>query len=154
MKAMCVLIVAGLSSAAVAQDNPDLVAGALGKAATAPKADCKSADPKAVVVCGRSQQRFRIDPAVLAATRAAEAPPPKPALDATAGQPCTGSQCGGGSYVPLVGMALKALKAAELAADGDDWRDAFRTRPDQYQTYQANKAKKGGVSVGVTVGKH
>jgi hypothetical protein len=52
-------------------------------------------------------------------------------------------------------MALTALKAAELAAAGEDWRDAFRTRPDQYRLYQeeqARRAKKSGVSIGVSVG--
>lgn len=155
-RAYCVFLAVGLagSSAAVAQTDAGTVARALSNNTATPKAECKADDPKTVVVCGRSQQRFRIDPAVLAATRAAEAVPPKPALDATSGQPCTGSQCGGGSYVPLIGMALTALKAAELAADGDDWRDAFRNRPDQYQAYRAEQSKKRRVSVGVTVGNH
>jgi len=107
-----------------------------------------------VIVCGRSRDPDRIDPSVLAARRAAEALPPKPPItgdvpDAS----CAGATaCAGGSYVPLVAMALTALKAAELAADGDDWRDAFRTHPDEYQSYQNAKAKKGGVTIGVSVG--
>ena len=153
---LCVFLAAGLtaSGAASAESDPAAVAKALSNEAAIPKAECKSDDPKIVVVCGRSQQRFRIDPAVLAATRAAEAVPPKPALDANSAEPCTGSQCGGGNYVPLIGMALTALKAAELAADGGDWRDALRTRRDQYQAYRAQKSKKQGLSVGVTVGNH
>lgn len=154
----CVFVIAGMvSSASAAKDHPadaDAIAKALANG-TAAHQSCTSDDPGEVVVCGRAGHAYRIDPSVLAATRRAEALPPKPPLDAGgAATPCTGSQCGGGSFVPLIPMALKALKAAELAADGDDWREAFRTRPDQYQAYQrARDAKKGGgVSVGVTVG--
>jgi hypothetical protein len=155
-RGLCLFLAAGLTTsiAATAQSDPGAVAKALSNEAATKKAQCKSDDPKTVLVCGRSQQRFRIDPAVLAATRAAEAVPPKAALDANSAQTCTGSDCGGGNYVPLIGMALTALKAAELAADGDDWRDAFRTRPDQYQAYRAEQSKKRGISVGVTVGNH
>jgi len=146
------------ASGAAAQDqvaaDDQTVAKAIGKATAGSMADCKSDDPDTVVVCGRSQQRFRIDPTVLAATRRAEALPPKAPLDATGAQPCTGSQCGGGDFVPLIPMALKALKAAELAIEGDDWREAFRTRPDQYQDYRAEQSKKGKVSVRVTTGNH
>ena len=110
---------------------------------------CTSRDATEVVVCGRSQQRYRIDPDVLAATRAAEAPAPKPPLDATSGNPCVGPDCGGGT-IPLVGIALTALKAAELAAQGDDWRDAFRMPPDQYQAYQQSKSRK--IDIGITAG--
>jgi len=42
--------------------------------------------------------------------------------------------------------------AALRQRDGDDWRDAFRTRPDQYQGYRAEQSIKHRVSVGVTVG--
>jgi hypothetical protein len=107
-----------------------------------------------VIVCGRSRDPYRIDPSVLAASRAAEALPPKPPITGDVPEAtCAGpTNCGGGSYVPLVGMALTALKAAELAADGDDWRDAFRTHSDEYQAYQNAKARKGGVTIGVSVG--
>jgi len=151
-----IFVLAGLAaSSAMAQEptaaEADPVTRALGKVADRTP-ECRNDNPKEVVVCGRSQQRFRIDPAVLAATRVAEARPPKPALDATQDGPCTGSQCGGGSFIPLIPMALKGLKAAELAANGDDWREAFRTRPDQYKAYQADKKKKASISVGVTGG--
>jgi hypothetical protein len=114
---------------------------------------CKAGDPTEVLVCGRSPQRYRIDPAVLAATRAAEAKPPKPPITGDVAEAgCVGPNCGGGSYVPLIGMALTALKAVELAAEGDDWREAFRTRPDEYQAYKSAKAKKGRISIGVSAG--
>jgi hypothetical protein len=141
--------------AAHGQPAPKTIAQALAEVSPSREPKCENADPHAVVVCGRSQAPYRIDPNVLAATRAAEAPPPKPPVGSAPPEQCTGPNCGGGSYVPLVGMALTALKAVELAAQGDDWREAFRTRPGQYRLYQdqqAKRAKKSGVSVGVTVG--
>ena len=112
---------------------------------------CKSDDATTVVVCGRSQQRYRIDPVVLEATREAEAPPPKPNLDATAAPGCIGPNCGGG-MIPLVAMALTAVKAAVLASQGDDWRDALRTHPDAYRQYEDAKARTSRISIGVTAG--
>ena len=138
-----------LPSAAAAQESPPVPIAKAISDARADTTGCKSNDPAEVVVCGRSQQRYRIDPQVLAATRAAEALPPKPALDASRDSSCTGANCGGGT-IPLVGMALAVLKAAELAVQGDDWREAFRTHPDQYQLYEQSKAsKKARVSIGV-----
>ncbi|HEX5258636.1 MAG TPA: hypothetical protein VFW35_07635 [Sphingomicrobium sp.] len=120
--------------------------------------NCKSDDPDRVVVCGRSRHPYRIDPDVLAAERAVEAPPVRAPLTADdAHMACIGAQCGTGGVVPLVGMALTALKAAELAADGDDWRDAFRTHPDEYRAYEQARSKPStgaGVSVGVSAGSH
>ncbi|MGE5562389.1 MAG: hypothetical protein ACM3ZV_03685 [Bacillota bacterium] len=145
------------ASSADAQQGTSPAAPSLGDALVKakPGGACKPDDPAEVVVCGRSQQPYRIDPGVLAATRAAEAPPPKPPLDASADQACVGPNCGGGT-IPLVGMALKAIEAVELAARGDDWREAFRTRPDQYRAYEEAKAKaqqkKGGITVGITAG--
>lgn len=155
IKAYCLFLLVGFAAAGASAQQappPPAIAEALKSAEVGQDAKCKNDDPKTVVVCGRSQQRYRIDPDVLAATRAAEAPPPKPALDATTAEQCTGPNCGGGTYVPLVAVALTALKAAELAADGDDWREAFRTRPDQYRLYQEQHAKKGRVSIGITAG--
>lgn len=157
-KVACFLLLALAPSAAnAAQDQPapKTIAQALSDASPGREPKCDTEDPHAVVVCGRSQKPYRIDPNVLAATRAAEAPPAKPPVGSVPPEQCSGPNCGGGSYVPLVGMALTALKAVELAAQGDDWRDAFRTRPDQYRLYQeeqAKQARKSGVSVGVTVG--
>lgn len=147
---MLVALLVGTPAAAQQAPASEALGQALDAAKPAPS--CKG-DSTQVVVCGRSDHKYRIDPDVLAATRAAEAPPPKPALDASQQVACVGPNCGGGNYVPLVGMALTALKAAELAADGDDWREAFRTHPDQYQAYQrAKDGKKGHVSIGIAAG--
>lgn len=154
-KLYLLLVLGALSwpTTAVAQDagepRPSL-SQVLAKQEAQSADSCKETDPTEVVVCGRSPQRYRIDPDVLAAARAAEAPPPKPSLDATTANPCVGPNCGGAT-IPLVAMALTAIKAAELAAEGDDWKEAFRTHPDQYKAYQQSKAK-GGISIGVTAG--
>lgn len=140
-------VVGSAPAAAHDQSSPPPALTALGKPDTAPS--CQSDDPKTVVVCGRSQQRYRIDPTVLEATRQAEALPPKTDLDATTVGSCIGPNCGGGT-IPLVGMALTAVKAAVLASEGQDWREAFRTHPDQYQVYQ--KAKQSHISVGISAG--
>jgi hypothetical protein len=140
-KAAFLLLLAGLagSTGAVAQDAlPPVgptVASALREAVPGQTPDrCRSDDPTAVVVCGRSPHRYRIDPDVLAAVRSAEAPPPKPPVTADSAQTaCVGPKCGTGGVIPLVAMALTALRAAELAAHGDDWRDAFRTHEDAYR---------------------
>lgn len=124
----------------------------LGDAKVIKQASCEGTDSSEVVICGKSQQRFRIDPSVLAATRAAEAAPPKPPVTGEVPEAgCVGPDCGGAT-IPLVGMALTALKAAELAAEGEDWRDAFRTHPDEYQAYQAAKSRTGRISVGLGAG--
>lgn len=156
---VCLLLIAGLGWSAArpaeAQSVPDpSIANALAAVRPERAHRCTAANPAEVIVCGRSRQQFRIDPDVLAATRAAEAPPAKPELDATAAPGCTGPNCGGGT-IPLVGMALTAIKAAELAAQGDDWRDAFRTHPDSYSVYQEEKAKRSSrpsVSFGIVAG--
>lgn len=157
MRNICLCwLLAGLAwpgTAVAQQAPPEAIAKAISDAGLAGSGKCKSTSPAEVVVCGRSEQRYRIDPQVLAATRAAEALPPKPELDASRDSSCTGPNCGGGT-IPLVGMALTALKAAELAAQGDDWREAFRTHPDQYQLYQDAKAKekRASVNIGVAAG--
>jgi|tagenome__1003787_1003787.scaffolds.fasta_scaffold20931515_4 hypothetical protein len=135
----------GLAAEAAAQTSPpdpQAIARAL-KDNTAEAPDrCTSKDPAVVVVCGRSGERYRIDPVVLQATRDAEGLPAKPPLgDAEPDNDCIGPQHCGGGTIPLVNMALAGLKAAELAANGDDWREAFRTHPDQYQLYQDAKAR-------------
>lgn len=151
-------MIAALLLAAAAQAAPVADSAEIGRALRGrPARECAaSAEPGAVVVCGRSPDRFRIDPAVLEAQRAAEAPRAKPETRiASANTDCVGPQHCGGGTVPLVGMALAAAaKAAILAIDGEDWREPFRTRPDGYQAYQRARAKpKIGISLGAGVTK-
>lgn len=165
VKRACLLLVAGLSWAAAAgaqqaaQAPPSAMAEALRSAASADVTRaCDRSNPAEVVVCGRSTSRYRIDPGVLATERMADAKPPKGPITLEPEQaPCVGSKCSDAhaDFIPLVGMALIAARAAELAAQGDDWREAFRTRPDAYQAYEdakAKQSKKPHVTIGVSAG--
>lgn len=150
MIAAAVLLAAAMQAA---QPAPADVSAALKAASPTASAECAKGDGKEVVVCGRSSQRFRIDPDVLDASRARNAVPAKPPVSAEASPSsgCVGPNACGGDYLPVVGMALTALKAAELAVEGEDWRDAFRTKPDEYRLYQQSQDKKasGHVSIGI-----
>ena len=106
-----------------------------------PDVRCKDKDPKTVIVCGRPSERYRIDRSVLEADRERNALPPKPQVmaDQGADSGCVGGQGGGctnGGVIPLIGIALAAVKAVELNAKGDDWRDAIRTHEDEYRLYK------------------
>lgn len=162
LKALSIVLLVGLAGSRAFALEPSAspsqaIADALRTVAPAQQQSaCGRDNPAEVVVCGRSQQHYRIDPTVLASARAAEAPPPKPPVTAETADHCTGADCGGGT-IPFVGMALTALKAAELAAQGDDWRDAFRTHPDEYRLYEeekASEARKPSVRVGLSAGNH
>ena len=113
-----------------------------------------NADASEIVVCGPARDRYRIDPSVLETMRAREAPPPKPELNADAAASpsmgCVGPHACHGDQVPLVRMALVAARAAALAASGEDWREAFRTKEDEYQQYrerQDRRASEGKVRI-------
>jgi hypothetical protein len=151
-KALQLLLLAGFFAAASSAASGQSIANSMVTAPAKPDSSidsrCKSDDPTTVVVCGRSQNQYRIDPTVLEATREADALPIKPKLDATTSSACIGPNCGGG-MIPLVGMALTAVKAAVLASEGDDWREAFRTHPDQYRAYEDAKARTSRISIGV-----
>jgi hypothetical protein len=106
-------------------------------------APCTSNDADEVLVCAQRNQRYRIDPLVLEASRARNAEPPKPPATAEASPTmgCIGPSACKGDQIPLVRMGLVALKAAALALDGQDWRNALRTREDEYRLYEAAKAR-------------
>lgn len=150
---IALLIVA--AQAAASSSPPADVTGAL-------QADkCKDSKGNEIVVCAeRGRSPYRIDPRVLQAERAHAALPPKPPVgtETVASSGCVGGQgrgCTNGGVIPLVGMALTAVKAAELAAHGDDWRDALRTHEDEYRLYkqaEERKAKERGVKIGVSAG--
>ena len=99
-----------------------------------------------IVVCAPGPSRYRIDRDVLEASRAREAPPPKPDLSADAAMPastgCVGPNACQGSVVPLVRVALVAAQAAALALSGEDWREALRTKEDEYRLYQERQERR------------
>ncbi|MCW3796310.1 hypothetical protein OMW55_00600 [Sphingomonas sp. BN140010] len=110
-----------------------------------------------VTVCARRIPDYRIDPGVLAGVRAREALPTDTRTaqaEAVAGS-CHDepSKCQGGSVIPILPAAIKSVEAMVLAARGEDWRQPFRTKPDEYEQYRAAQAKarpKVSVSVGAS----
>ena len=117
---------------------------------------CPSTVEGEILVCGEKRRTYRVDPVVLAIERAREKGPPKPPLDASttvAGSDCIGPQKCGDAVLPLVKVALAALKAATLAAKGEDWKDGFRNGPTQYQRYLDEQQRaKARPKVKVTLG--
>jgi hypothetical protein len=161
------MVVALLMSAAQAAASPAAVPAAAPNIADALRVEsrssgaaCRNEHGSEIVVCGRQGSRYRIDPVVLETQRARDALPPKPPVgaDTVADNGCVGGRgdgCTNGGVIPLVGMALAAVKAAELAANGDDWRDAIRTHEDEYRIYkqaEERKAKERGVKIGISTG--
>lgn len=110
---------------------------------------CWPAAPGEVVVCGeRGTSPYRIDAAVLQAIREKEkAENPRRLSDrsATAESCVVGpNACPGAGAVDLVGPALLVAKSLINAATGEDWREPFRTRPDDYQLHEQAKAQRQG----------
>lgn len=137
------LLIAGAAAAAApaaaapAAPVPDLASALSEEHGRLADESCKGADGE-ITVCGRSVERYRLDRSLLEAERARNAPPPKPEVtaDASVGNGCTGPKACQGSFVPLVAVALTAVKAATLAANGEDWREALRTKQDEYRLKQ------------------
>jgi hypothetical protein len=115
--------------------------------------DASEAD---VVVCAQRTPDYRIDPGVLASQRAREPQPSetterqRSAMASATSCHDLPTKCQGSGVIPLLPAALKAIEAAALAVKGEDWREAFRTKPDEYQAYQAER-RRSGVRVGVGV---
>jgi hypothetical protein len=149
MFAILIAAVAGAAAPAPPAETPKIVLSAANP--------CESGTTADILVCGKRGDHFRIDPNVLEADRAANARPPKPpahADEATASG-CVGPNACKDGVIPLVGMALAAAKAAALAANGDDWRDAIRTHQDEYRLYkqaEERRRKERGVKIGIAVG--
>lgn len=112
---------------------------------------CVGSSSDEVVICGQPQRSYRIDPNVLQAERAATAVPDAVQVrDPNQYAQCVGPHCGG-DFIPLVPIAMRLVAAGIDAAKGNDWRQDFRTHPDEYGAYEEAKAKQRSVSVGVSV---
>jgi len=118
------------------------------------KSKCAGSDVE-IVVCGqKGTTAYRIDPAVLSAARSRDAvpedsrsPQQKADVHSCHDEP---SKCQGSGVIPLLPAALKIAQAALLAVEGEDWREPFRTKADEYQLYRQGKAKQKRVSIGVS----
>ena len=109
-----------------------------------------------VTVCAQRAPDYRIDPSVLAGQRAREPQPPetterqRSAMASATSCHELATKCQGSGIIPLLPVALKTIEAATLAVKGEDWREAFRTKQDEYQAYQAQR-RRSGIKVGVGV---
>lgn len=114
-----------------------------------------SADDE-LVVCGeRGPSPYRIDPTTLEAMRQQEraANPPRLPDRVADGKTCAvGPQaCPGEGGVDFVRPVLLIATAALKAAQGEDWREPFRTGPDAYQTYLDSKERRDSKPPSVAV---
>lgn len=154
---VAVLLAATSAASEPAKVEPGTLSRAMGEAIRDGAGDaCAPASEGEILVCSEPRRKYRVDPLVLAIERENEKGPAKPPLDASttvAGGDCIGPQKCGDAVLPLVKVALAALKAATLAAKGEDWKDAFRASPPEYQRYldEQTRAKKRA-KVQVTVG--
>jgi hypothetical protein len=151
--AIPILLVLGAPGAALAQTAP--AAAPLDLSGAKPEQGCKTAAPGEVLVCGeRGPSPYRLDPTVLEAERAKEAASnPARVQDRTANANLCGTvrnECGGG-MIPLLEPALRVADAVAKAVQGEDWREAFRNGPSDYERYQQAKQKRSRISVGVSV---
>jgi hypothetical protein len=114
---------------------------------TAPVAydPCTMVNPDEITVCAERNQkdRYRIDPGVLGADRAASANPrPEQKLAPKEKCPPHGPICEGQGAIPISAIAIVAVQTAIKAAKGEDWREAVGLTDDQdYEEYRAAKAK-------------
>jgi hypothetical protein len=121
----------------------------------APGGRCASSGEE-ILVCSEPRKTYRVDPVVLAVERELQQGPAKKEVDvskAHAGGDCIGPRKCGDAVLPLVMVALATLKAAKLAAEGEDWKQAFRSGPTEYQRYLDKQARaKKRPKVDVTLG--
>ncbi len=106
---------------------------------------CTTIQTDEITVCGERNQkdRYRIDPGVLGADRAAEANPrPEPKLAPKEKCPPHGPVCSGQGAIPVSAIAIVAVQTAVRAAKGEDWREGLGLTDDQdYEEYRLTKAK-------------
>ena len=97
---------------------------------------CPSGADGEVVVCGSKEPKYGPDADVTKAAEPAPLPPP-----AASPKRATTVQCGTGGnlcdsgQIPVTAIALAGAKAVIQAIKGEDWKEVFRTRPDEYQRY-------------------
>lgn len=110
---------------------------------------CRQASPDEVVVCSPAKPKYGPDADVM---KAAE--PPPPLLETDRRELATQTRCGTGGnlcdsgQIPVTAIALAGAKAVMMAAQGEDWKEVFRTRPDEYQRYLDARSRRRARSRG------
>lgn len=110
---------------------------------------CRPEAPNDVIVCRqRGTNLYRIDPTVLKATRVKELAenPPRPTDPSVVAESCAVGPivCPGAGSVDFIGPLILLTKSLVNAAQGKDWREPFRTKPDDYQLHE--QAKRDGAT--------
>ena len=159
--AAAVLIPAG----AGAQGVGDIAAAIQDKSIARPKTSkidvksaigCPGGVDGEVVVCGSKEKKYGPDADVMRAADPAPLPPtPDSRERATAVQCGTGGNLCDSGQIPVTAVALAGAKAVLQAIKGEDWKEVFRTRPDEYQRYldaRQRRQASARVSVGVPAG--
>lgn len=120
-----------------------------------PQNGCKASSPGELVVCGeRGRSPYRLDPTVLEAQRSIAAASNPVRVQDRSGDP---NLCGtvrnecGGRAIPLLEPALRVASAVVKAAEGGDWREAFRNGPGDYDRYEQAKQKRSRIGVAISV---
>ncbi len=108
---------------------------------------CRPTGAGEVVVCGkRGTSHYRIDPTVLQVIREKENAenPPHPSGPSASAERCPAgvNTCPGAGTIDLIGPLLLIARSLVNAAEGEDWREPFRTRPDHYQPHEQAKAQR------------
>ena len=114
-----------------------------------PKCETPPSTDGTIVVCGRKDERYRIDPTVLAAirTRDSRGGPRPDAHAAMFHEGCSGiglSPCAGQNVVPVSSILFVAVTALVKAAKGEDLRPMLHTVPDEYALYKQAKGTTEG----------
>ena len=137
-----------LSATAAAQDKPvPPVAAPLRIVIPIVEPKCETSPPTegVILVCGLRDERYRIDPVVLAATRSRDSRggPRAPSHGAMFNEGCSGiglARCPGQNVVPVSSILLVAATALIKVAKGEDLRPMLHTVPSEYDLYKEAKA--------------
>ena len=136
------------ASEAIAQNAPASPAGTLRIVLPVVDPGCSKPGPgdDVILVCGRTDGLYRIDPTVLATVRARGAldNPPRPdgkgRLFREACSPVGGRPCPGQGTLPVSSIALVVATALIKVAKGEDVRPMLRPGPSEYELYMQETA--------------
>ncbi|MDQ3078191.1 MAG: hypothetical protein M3Q83_05035 [Pseudomonadota bacterium] len=107
---------------------------------------CDTPTDGAIVVCGRKNDRYRIDPKVLAALRSRDAqrglrPEARTMIFNERCSAVGGTACPGQNVVPISSMLIVAVTALVKIARGEDLLPMLKTIPDDYELFKQAKAR-------------